>query len=280
MKASHRLLTVSLIAVLGACTSQAPRTTDTAPVADIDGYPENPPDVTDVPDAVPKDEPRSKYGNPVSYSVFGKTYRTLESSDGFVQRGIASFYGTKFHGRRTSSGEPYDMYEMTAAHKRLPLPSYVEVTNLDNKSKVVVKVNDRGPFHANRIIDLSYAAAVKLGIAQQGTGRVEIRAIDPPRMTARAKKSAGKPLRRAADSVPEPHLYVQAGAFSLRSNAETLRQKLSEAHGHEAVVRPSNARGSRVYRVYVGPLASADEAELLTQTLRRTGIEGAHAVVD
>ena len=128
---------------------------------------------------VPKAEPRSRYGNPRSYVVNGKQYFTLSSARGFVQRGIASWYGTKFHGRRTSSGETYDMYKMTAAHKTLPLPTYVSVRNLATGGEIVVRVNDRGPFHGDRIIDLSYAAATKLGIARLGTGRVEVRALEP-----------------------------------------------------------------------------------------------------
>jgi len=138
-------------------------------------------------DPVPRDEPPSRYGNPVSYSVFGKRYTTMKSAAGFQQRGMASWYGTKFHGRRTSSGEPYDMYAMTAAHKSLPLPTYVLVHNLDNNRTAIVRVNDRGPFHSGRIIDLSYAAAIKLGVAKTGVARVEIRSLsaaDGPGATA------------------------------------------------------------------------------------------------
>jgi rare lipoprotein A len=274
MKANPGLVMLPLVAALGACTGKAPQTSD------VDGYPDNPQDVADVRDAVPTQEPRSRYGNPVRYTVLGNTYRTLDSSDGFVERGLASFYGTKFQGRRTSSGEPYDMYAMTAAHKLLPLPTYVEVTNLDNGRRVVVKVNDRGPFHAGRVIDLSYAAAVKLGIAKQGTGRVEVRAIDPDNPTAHRKEDGRQPARRTAETADATSLYVQAGAFSLRTNAETLRQQLSEEHGHEVVVRPRNNKGEKMYRVFLGPLASVDEAETLCQALRRTGIAGAHPVVD
>jgi rare lipoprotein A len=274
MRASYWLVTLPLIAILGACTSQAPRTSD------IDGYPDDPRDVAGVPDPVPKRESRSKYGNPSSYRVLGNTYYTLDSSGGFVERGMASFYGTKFHGRRTSSGETYDMYKMTAAHKTLPLPTYVEVTNLDNRRRVVVKVNDRGPFHANRVIDLSYAAATKLGIAERGTGRVEISAIDPDNPTAHRQAGGGEAARHAAETTGDANLYVQAGAFSLRTNAETLRQKLAEEHGREVVIRPRNDKGLKLYRVYLGPLASTDEAETLTRALRLTGIKGAHPVVD
>ena len=138
-------------------------------------------DLPDIPDAVPKVEPKSRYGNPASYVVFGKRYYTKASSDGHVERGLASWYGKKFHGRKTSSGERYDMYGMTAAHKTLPLPSYVQVTNLSNGRSAVVRVNDRGPFHGKRIIDLSYSAARKLGVVARGTAMVEVRSIDPRR---------------------------------------------------------------------------------------------------
>lgn len=144
-----------------------------------DRPPTDPPDVDldDIPDAVPRDEPRSRSGNPAEYEVFGRTYRTLPSAEGYEEEGIASWYGEEFHGRSTSSGEPYDMYAMTAAHRSLPLPSYVEVTNLDNGRTVVVRVNDRGPFHGNRLIDVSYAAAHRLGLIGPGTARVRIRAL-------------------------------------------------------------------------------------------------------
>jgi len=132
----------------------------------------------EIKDAVPRPVTKSKYGNPDSYEVNGKTYFVMDSAIGFQQKGIASWYGRKFHGRKTSSGEGYNMYAMTAAHKTLPIPVYVEVTNLDNGRKAIVRVNDRGPFHPGRIIDLSYAAATRLGVAQTGTAHVKIRVID------------------------------------------------------------------------------------------------------
>ena len=137
------------------------------------------PPAQSVPDAVPRFEPRSRYGNPPFYDVFGKRYYVLSSSTAYVERGVASWYGPGFHKIRTSTGEPYDMYGMTAAHKTLPLPAYVRVTNLQNGRSVVVRVNDRGPFVDNRIIDLSYTAAAKLDMLRNGTAMVEVRAIDP-----------------------------------------------------------------------------------------------------
>lgn len=144
-----------------------------------DGPPNYDIDVANIPNAVPKPEPLAKYGNIKSYVVFGKRYHTLNSSKNYNETGVASWYGTKFHARKTSSGEPYNMLGMTAAHKTLPLPTYVEVTNLKNDRKIIVKVNDRGPFESNRIIDLSYVAAKKLGMLGHGTANVRVRAINP-----------------------------------------------------------------------------------------------------
>ena len=133
-----------------------------------------------IPDAVPREEFKSRSGNPETYVIDGVTYRVMDTSAGYREEGIASWYGGYFHGRRTSSGDVYDMYQMTAAHKSLPLPTYVRVTNQENGRSVVLRVNDRGPFVEDRIIDLSYTAATKLGMAEQGTARVEVVALDPP----------------------------------------------------------------------------------------------------
>lgn len=135
-------------------------------------------DLSKIQDAEPKLEPKSKIGNPKTYKVFNKSYQVLPSSKGYKVKGIASWYGKKFHGYKTSSGEVYDMYAMSAAHKTLPLPTYAKITNIDNGKSVVVKINDRGPFHGDRLIDLSYAAACKLGILEKGTANVEILALD------------------------------------------------------------------------------------------------------
>jgi rare lipoprotein A len=134
----------------------------------------------EIPDAIPQAEFKSRSGNPETYAIDGVTYRVMDTSEGYREEGIASWYGGYFHGRRTSSGDIYDMYLMTAAHKSLPLPTYVRVTNLANGRSVVLRVNDRGPFVGDRIIDLSFAAATKLGMAEQGTARVEVVALDPP----------------------------------------------------------------------------------------------------
>lgn len=241
---------------------------DSAPRQDVD--------VSALPDAVPRAEPRSRYGNPPSYVVFGKRYRVMDSSQGYSERGIASWYGTKFHGRRTSSGEPYDMYRMTAAHKTLPLPTYARVTNLRNGRSIVVKINDRGPFHQNRIIDLSYAAAKKLDIASVGTGLVEVRAIDAGKTGKPAVTAAQAP----AMSGEEPLLYLQVGAFANEGNARRMHRKLQDMHFDNVNVTPAQNRAQAVFRVRIGPIDSVEQADQISQLLVKKGMELPHVVID
>jgi len=237
-------------------------------------------DVSQVPDAVPRVEPRSRGGNPASYVVFGKRYYTLPSNKGFVERGIASWYGSKFHGRKTSNGEVYDMYRMTAAHKRLPLPTYLEVTNLENGRRVVVRVNDRGPFHENRVVDLSYAAAARIGMLGKGTALVEIRAIDPgaPKTTPASRVAASKPARDPVS--PSPRIYLQAGAFSNAYNAQRLRDRLARDLARQVRVIPAESGGGPVHRVQVGPLASVEIADQVTDQMHRLGVTEPLVVID
>ena len=242
-----------------------------------DDAPANPRDVSDVPNAVPRNEPLSRYGNPESYKVYGKTYYTLPSSKDYKERGIASWYGTKFHGKRTSSGEPYDLYAMTAAHKTLPLPTYVEVTNLKNGRSVIVKVNDRGPFHDDRLIDLSYTAAAKLDILPYGTGQVEIRAIDPEQTatTATLTETVAAPATAGENQT----LYLQVGAFSSRDNAQRMQADLlSQDIGAVRIVEATTDAGT-FFKVQVGPLASHMEANRVTQELKTLGISNSHSIV-
>jgi len=189
-----------------------------------------------IPDAKPKHEPKSKIGNPKSYTVFKKKYQVLPSSKGYVARGKASWYGKKFHGYHTSNGEVYDMYAMSAAHKTLPLPTYARVTNLDNGKSIIVKINDRGPFHEDRIIDLSYAAASKLGMLNKGTGNVEIKAIDT--------------------TVKIPLKYIQVGAFNQEHNARQLALKLKHlAKDHPVIIKHKTNKQNRIFHVHIGPIA-------------------------
>jgi rare lipoprotein A len=271
------IITVSTLLV--GCTTPPPAPPipkEQPPVGEVeDGYPEQPVDVTNVPDAVPRVEPRSRYGNPDSYEVFGERYHVIASSQGFSERGIASWYGTKFHGRRTSSGEPYDMYSMTAAHKTLPLPTYVRVTNLRNGRSTVVKVNDRGPFHDNRIIDLSYAAAYKLEILEKGTGLVEIEALDPP-----SEPGANAVLTQAR-AEPNVAIYIQVGAFGDRRNAIRLQEQLQALeHENTRIENSPEEVENPFYRVQIGPIADAEQADAIIRQLAAEGIETFRIVID
>ena len=235
-----------------------------------------PADLAAIPDAVPVPLPKSRTGNN-PYEALGKTWYPMESAQGYRKRGVASWYGSKFHGRRTSSGEPYDMFAMTAAHPVLPLPTFVRVTSLNNGRSVVVKVNDRGPFLHDRIIDLSYAAAWKLGITATGTGRVEVEALEPAAPmpvvsgTAGNHSSADQPVPTSGVSYA-----VQVGAFSELANALQLRNRLRDAGF--AVSPPQDeafAGQGAPFRVLVGPygrLADADQALLDLKLL--TGVSG------
>ncbi len=224
--------------------------------------------VARVPDAVPRHEPRSETGND-PYTVNGKTYHPLKTAYGYRERGVASWYGKMFHGRRTSSGEPYDMYAMTAAHRTLPLPSYARVRNLRNGKQVVLKINDRGPFLHNRLIDLSYAAAHRLGIVATGTGLVEVEVVGADTMLADAP--IGAPVVNRVSQAPA--IYIQLGAFSERDNAERMRRRL---YGHTygpVVTQYARVNGSDVHRVRVGPIATVDEADKLVERMQYQGYQ-------
>jgi len=268
---SLRTLCILLAGALALSACSVSRYRDSGPQREID--------VSHIPDAVPRVEPHSSNGNPSSYTVLGRTYHVMKSSKGYRERGIASWYGRKFHGHTTSNGEVYSMYKMTAAHKTLPIPSYAEVTNLKNGRKVVVRVNDRGPFHPNRIIDLSYVAAKKLGIVSTGTGLVEVRAIDPRNW--RREPSAPKPVE-ARYHVPlnsQNVLYIQAGAFASRYNAEQFKKKL-DALLPKRSVRLSYLQNDKLYRVRIGPLNGVDEADKVAQTISNNGYPEPHVVIE
>ena len=231
-----------------------------------------------IPDAVPRVEPRSRYGNPAFYDVMGKRYYVLSSSAAYVERGVASWYGPGFHQVRTSTGEPYDMYAMTAAHKTLPLPAYVRVTNLQNGRSVVVRVNDRGPFVGNRIIDLSYTAAARLDMLLHGTAMVEVRAIDPAQPdTPDAPTAAGA---GAAPAAPHAPLFVQAGAFADPANAERLAGKLRGGSFGKVFVRDDFIAGRHLYRVRIGPVPDVAEFDHIVAALEQSGVHDAHLALD
>lgn len=290
------LLTLFLIG----CASRGDRSDD-----------EIPPHIARIPDAVPRVEPLSRSGNPESYVVLGKRYYTQRDRRGHVERGFASWYGKPFHGRKTSSGETYDMHAMSAAHKTLPLPTYARVTNLENGRSIVIRINDRGPFKDERIIDLSHTAAVKLGVVRTGTARVEVRAIEPspsPFLASHADGGSGQPSlasrsttvaasrpTRATDApvrVRDPAsvssslatgsrspvqgtpLYLQVGAFGDPGNAERLRARLTTHLLHEQIrILDPDTSGAALYQVRIGPLASEHEAERLAEQITALGVE-------
>jgi rare lipoprotein A len=214
-------------------------------------------------------EPRSTRGNPAMYEVFGKRYFVMASSEGYRERGVASWYGPGFHAKDTSSGEPYYMYAMTAAHKTLPLPAYVRVTNLANGRSIVVRVNDRGPFVGNRIIDLSNTAAHKLDMTRAGTAFVEVEALTPGSLGDAARAVS---VPQVVPTQAQSQLYLQAGAFGQGDNAERLAARLRDAGiGDVAIIAPMP--GSALWRVRVGPLADVASFDRLVVRLEGMGIE-------
>lgn len=247
-----------------------------------DGAPTEQIDVASIPNPVPRLEPKARYGNPESYVVFGKRYYVMKSAKGYKERGVASWYGTKFHGRKTSSGEPYDLHKMTAAHKTLPLPTYARVTNVKNGRSIIVRVNDRGPFHDNRIIDLSHTAAVKLGIKATGTGFVEVEAIDPTTWGQSSSAAPTPPPTTVRNVTVDPpgRFFLQVGAFSSRGNAERLARRLESAGLGTTRVSAVQLANGPIYRVRIGPLASAAEAERIAGLASEHGITSPRVVSD
>ncbi len=182
----------------------------------------------------------------------------------YIKKGVASWYGPGFHGRKTATGEVFDMYEMTAAHKTLPIPSYAQVTNLENNKTVVVRINDRGPFVGNRLLDLSYAAAKKLGIQQEGTGKVEIKAITPLQALPQIQKTAESQNKK---------VYLEVGNFGSQRKALKLQDKIASHNLPEPTIIASTHRSSKSYKVQMGPIKSSDGAKNLSYQLAKLGIK-------
>jgi rare lipoprotein A len=246
-----RLLAAACICawVLAGCSIAGRKT---APAAPPEIVPPPPANVDSTPDAIPRREPRSAHGNPPFYKVLGRRYVVLATADGYLERGVASWYGPTFHGESTSSGEKYDMYGMSAAHKTLPLPTYARVTNLKNGRSIVVRINDRGPFVANRLIDLSYTAAAKLDMLKEGTTLVEVKSLtvqEPDELT------------RSAET-PPPSLYVQVGAFSDQRNAERVLDRLHTGGLRSAFIfAPPEGNPASVQASACSPSAQSDSRE-------------------
>jgi rare lipoprotein A len=281
--------------------------------------PRTAPDVNQVPDAVPREEPRSAFGNPPFYYVGGHRYVVLPSASGYVERGVASWYGTEFHGLRTSTGEPYDMFAMTAAHKTLPLPCYARVTNLSNGRNVVVRINDRGPFVANRVIDLSYSAAARLDMIRNGTAFVQVEVLTPAAPSLNASMPVNAPAAQAASvgvsSVPAMNpppaaqpapgtapgaatatapavapgpamapaptgsFYIQVGAYSRSDNASGAVRRLRAA-GLENIFTLAPDAHQPLQRVRIGPIASVQQFDATIERLRALGFPNARLAQD
>jgi rare lipoprotein A len=289
------LFIASLMSILSACTTISDLIPTSISSSDSgDSAPQENKDVSQIVDAQPQPVIRTRAGNKSPYTVLGKTYTLLPSSQGYQERGKASWYGTKFHGRRTANGEVYDMWAMTAAHKTLPIPSYVRVNNEANGRSVVVLVNDRGPFHSQRIIDLSYAAALKLGFADQGVADVGVVDVTPSEQSAIvpqavvAMPSPVKPVVKAETilattvikapitpsalvSDQSAPIYLQAAAFKSLDSAQKLQKKLQAALRSPIIVVPSSNK--LWHRVRVGPLVGVQKISEARQVLSEQGIK-------
>lgn len=240
-------------------------------------------------DAVPRYEPIKKAGNKSPYTVWGKTYRVLPTPDGYVERGTASWYGKKFHGHKTSNGELFNMFAASAAHKSLPIPSFAQVTNLDNGKSIVVRVNDRGPFHGDRLIDLSYAAAVKLGYHTKGTANVEVRTIDVGQGSIEqgsAKVVVNPMPEEKVEVVSTPikpatgNAYIQIGSFK---NSEGAAKIAAKARGYglgPIQVTPVDLIFGDLHRVQMGPMDSEMEARRKLGAVKNAGFHDAIVVSD
>jgi rare lipoprotein A len=273
MIACTRFALISLlVVVVAACTSQPKPTPESAPGADAasipsryqharDGAPPMPIDPADVHDAVPRPDPILSVGNASPYTIDGVAYQVLDNYKDYRVRGTASWYGSKFHGHETSNGEIYNLYLASAAHKTLPIPCYARVTNLGNGKSIVVRVNDRGPFHSDRVIDLSYGAAVKLGYMEAGTAQVEVAVLSV----------AGVDDRRG--TVAGDYRYLQLGAYSSETSAMRLQDKLQELLAKPVSVSQVQSGENLLYRVRIGPMAGAGEIETVQAQLRTAGYD-------
>lgn len=254
------VLALCLAVVLSGCASHRPHIKRDGPPL-YDNI-----DPNTVPDAVPKAEPYSKYGNPTSYVIRGKRYHVLRTCDRYHERGVASWYGTLFHKQRTSSGEPYDMFKITAAHKTLPIPSYARVTNLKNGKTVIVKINDRGPFAEGRIMDLSYMAARKLGFMGKGTGLIDVELINPG--------SAPRPSGVLPYKSPRAQIYLQVGVFSQKALASQQQRRIQAFSRYPVMIRSMK---HHLYRVLIGPMDRVEDSEMVSRHLKSKHI--AHTTV-
>lgn len=304
-----RVVVPVLVLLLSACSSTPPPR-ETAPAQpqgryqmDQDSGALEPIDLSQIKPVIPRVEERTRAGNKSPYTINGVTYRVLESEEGYSEVGMASWYGRKFHGHLTSNGERYDMFQLTAAHTRLPIPSYIRVTNLDNGKSIIARVNDRGPFHPGRVVDLSYAGATMLGYAGNGTARVRVEAIVPESGRPGSAGSsgvattviptapvAGVPVDTGTEGTVafattsiesvaterqridrnEGSEYLQVGAFASLDSAQRLQTRLNELVGARATIHSDPSDDGRIlHKVRIGPLADAAEEDALIESIQR-----------
>tara|TARA_B110000858_G_scaffold49124_1_gene56657 strand:+ start:30126 stop:30998 length:873 start_codon:yes stop_codon:yes gene_type:complete len=239
-------------------------------------------DISSIPEVIPEPIDRGRAGNRSPYTVLGKSYRVLPTEEGYSERGVASWYGEKFHGHKTSNGEVFDMYLASAAHKSLPIPSFLRVTNLDNNRSIVVRVNDRGPFHGDRLIDLSYAAAIKLGYADRGTARVQLESIVATgalrdRGTSTVSSSRNETLRVSSAGSK----YLQVGAFSELSAAQEVSSRVEEITSLPVLIRTVNTANNRIlHRVRVGPISDPGQIQRVSQSVVAANLGSPYTVTE
>lgn len=238
-------------------------------------------DIVSVPEVVPVPIKRTGAGNRSPYTVLGKSYTVMPTEVGYQERGVASWYGEKFHGHKTSNGEIFDMYQASAAHKSLPIPSFLKVTNLDNNRSIIVRVNDRGPFHGDRIVDLSYAAAVKLGYADRGTARVFLESV-VANGDSYSNRGASEPVNRVAVSnATGSDKYLQVGAFSKLSAARSVSNELRVLTDKPVFIRSVNTVNNGVmHRVRIGPLANSGEISRLSRRVEAANLGTPYTVTE
>ncbi len=272
----------SSVLLLAACQSATVPPSSSAPVANAGRYsisqdraPSQPLDLSQVREVIPVPLNRTMAGNRSPYTVNGRSYRVMQTEEGFQQTGLASWYGEKFHGHQTSNGEIFDMFQVSAAHTGLPIPSFLRVTNLENQRSIVVRVNDRGPFHNDRIIDLSYAAAYKLGFANQGTALVHLEAIVPSQNVILAANTATNPATTVtASSAATGDRYLQAGAFSDLRAAQRLSDRLRDLTSRPVFIRSIQAADTnqQLHRVRVGPISDPNEIERISDLMQSANL--------
>ena len=289
---NNNVLRISIIspilAAMMACSSApAPEQTLESPNAgrysiSQDRAPTRIVDLASIPEVIPKPLNRTGAGNRSPYTVLGKSYEVMPTEEGYNERGVASWYGEKFHGHKTSNGEVFDMFLASAAHKSLPIPSFLRVTNLDNNRSIVVRVNDRGPFHGNRVIDLSYAAAVKLGYADRGTARVQLESIIATGTSGdrvvRAANSGGNETLRVSSTDSK---YLQVGAFSDLSAAQEVTSMVEEITGLPVFIRTVNTSNNKIlHRVRVGPISDPGQIQRVSESVVAANLGSPYTVTE